>query len=326
VSLDLGLRVVFFGTPEFARVVLEGLLSSPHEVVAVAAAPDRPSGRGRKVRLGPVAAFARERGIPLIQPAKLDTDARTRLAEFDPDVFAVASYGLIFGPRSLAVPRLGAVNAHGSVLPKLRGAAPIERAIMRGFTRTGISIQQMVREVDAGDVYASREIPIDASENAESLRARLADVAAELLPEVLTSIEAGTARAVAQDPTRATFAPPLLSEERAIRWAEPATATANRVRAFAPRPGAFTVLPEEFGSKRLKVLDAIPAPEHARAGASPGEVLVASAKEGLVVATGDGAALKLITVQPEGKRAMDVAAFLRGHRLAPGLVLGDSAT
>jgi len=322
----VGLRTVFFGTSEFARVVLEGLLSSPHEVVAVAAAPDRPSGRGRKVRIGPVASFARERGIPLIQPTKLDKDARARLAEFTPDIFAVASYGLIFGPKSLAVPRLGAVNAHGSVLPKLRGAAPIERAIMAGFTRTGISIQQMAREVDAGDVYASREIPINEGENAKSLRTRLAGVAAELLPEVLTSIEADTARAVAQDASLATFAPPLLPAERAIRWAEPATATANRVRAFAPRAGAFTVLPEESGAKRLKVLEALPAPECAREAASPGEVLVASAKEGLVVAAGDGEALRLVTVQPEGKRAMDVTAFLSGHRLAPGQVFGCGAT
>jgi len=321
----VGLRVVFFGTPEFARVVLEGLLSSPHEVVAVAAAPDRPSGRGRKIHEGPVAAFARERGIPLLQPARLDTDARARLAEFTPDIFAVASYGLIFGPKSLAIPRLGAVNAHGSVLPKLRGAAPIERAIMEGFSRTGISIQHMAREVDAGDVYASREILINEGENAKSLRARLAGVAVDVLPEVLDSIEAGTARAVAQDSEAATFAPPLLSEERAIRWAEPATVTTNRVRAFAPRPGAFAILPEQFGSKRLKVLDSLPAPECAREGAAPGEVLVASAKAGLVIATGDGEALRLVTVQPEGKRAMDVGAFLSGHRLEPGQVFGDGA-
>jgi len=319
----VGLRAIFFGTPEFARVVLEGLLSSPHEVVAVAAAPDRPSGRGRKVRVGPVAAFARERGIPLIQPAKLDKDARARIAEFTHDIFAVASYGLIFGPKSLAVPRLGAVNAHGSVLPKLRGAAPIERAIMEGFTRTGISIQQMAREVDAGDVYASREIPIDERENAESLRARLAGVAAELLPEVLTSLEAGTARAVAQDASVATFAPPLLPDERAVRWADSATATANRVRAFAPKPGAFAILPEALGSKRLKILDALTDPEHTRAGAAPGEVLVASVKKGLVVAAGEGGALRLVTVQPEGKRAMDAAAFLSGHRIKQGQVFGD---
>ncbi|MHC4249075.1 MAG: methionyl-tRNA formyltransferase, partial [Planctomycetota bacterium] len=270
----MGLSVVFFGTPDFARVVLLGLLDSPHEVVAAVAAPDRPSGRGRKVRHGPVSAFARDSGVTLLQPAKLDADARVRLADLGADVFAVASYGRIFGAKSLAIPRLGAVNAHGSVLPKLRGAAPVERAIMEGFTRTGISVQQMVREVDAGDVYASREINIAGNEDAASLRARLAVVAAELLPEVLSMIEAGTARAVPQDASLATFAPPLLPDERAIRWADPATVTANRIRAFAPKPGAFALLPPELGSKRLKVLDALVAPSPVPApasGAAPGE-------------------------------------------------------
>jgi len=322
----VGLKVVFFGTPEFARAVLEGLISSPHEVVAAVAAPDRPSGRGRKIRSGPVAAFARERGIPILQPARLDGAARERLAGLGADVFAVASYGLIFGPKSLAIPHLGAVNAHGSVLPKLRGAAPVERAIMAGFATTGISVQQMVREVDAGDVYASREVPVGERENAESLRARLASVAAQLLPEVLSAIEAGTARAVPQDHSQATFAPPLLPEERAIRWAEPAAATANRVRAFAPRPGAFALLPDGPGPRRLKVLEALPAPECAREGAAPGEVIAATSKDGLVVAAGEGGAeaLRLATVQPEGKRAMDAAAFLSGHRLGRGLVLGGA--
>lgn len=326
-SCEVGLSVVFFGTPEFARVVLEGLLESPHEVVAAVAAPDRPSGRGRKVHEGPVAAFAREREIALLQPARLDKTARARLSEFNPDIFAVASYGLIFGPKSLAVPRLGAVNAHGSVLPKLRGAAPIERALMEGFTRTGISIQRMVREVDAGDVYASREIDIEKRENAASLRARLARVAAELLPGVLSMIEAGAARAEPQDASLATFAPPLEPDERAIRWADPAKQVADLVRAFAPKPGAFALLPPEFGSKRLKILDSFLAPECARPDAAPGEVLLASAKEGLVVAagaTGEGA-LRLVTVQPEGKRPMDAAAFLSGHRLARGQVFGDGA-
>ena len=320
----MGLRVVFFGTPEFARVVLEGLLDSQHDVAAAVAARDRPSGRGRKVRAGPVATLARERGIALLQPARLDSQARARLADLAPDVFAVASYGRIFGAKSLAIPRLGAVNAHGSVLPKLRGAAPIERAIMEGFTRTGISVQQMVREVDAGEVYASREIDIACDENAASLRARLAVVAAELLPEVLTSIETGAARPEPQGASLATFAPPLLPDERAVRWAEPATITLNRIRAFAPKPGAFALLPPEFGAKRLKVLEAlvVPAPPSA-SDAAPGETLLASAKEGLVVASGDGEALRLITVQPEGKRPMDAAAFLSGHRVNAGQTFGN---
>ena len=328
----MGLRTVFFGTSEFAQTVLRGLLESPHEVVGVVCAPDRPAGRGRKVHPGPVSAFARSRALALFQPESLRDPATTaRLRELDADIFAVASYGLIFPEEILEVPPLGAVNAHASLLPKLRGAAPVERAILAGLDVTGVAVQRIVRRVDAGDVLAVRTTPIGPRETAGELRARLAEIAAGVLPVVLGAIESGQAEALPQDEAEATSAPPLRPGDRAIRWGEPAAATDRRVRALSPRPGAFALLPGDLGSKRLKILAAElePAPPAAASGrkGAPGEVLVASDREGLLVAAGpDGSeALRPVTLQPEGKRPMDAAAFVRGHRMLPGMRLADGA-
>jgi len=319
----MALRVVFFGTPEFAATVLRALLDSPHEVAAAVAAPDRPSGRGRKVRAGAVSALARERGIPLFQPESLREAATLeRLRSFGADVFAVASYGLIFPEPALAIPRHGAVNAHASLLPLLRGAAPVERAVLAGLAETGVSVQRMVLRVDAGDVYAARAVAVGPRETARALHERLADVAAELVPQVMTDIEAGSARATPQDESAATSAPPLGPDERAIRWSEDAVMTDRRVRAFAAKPGAFALLPEELGSKRIKILVAEPVADPSAGKGAPGEAIVASDRGGLVVAAA-GDALRLVTVQPEGKRAMDAKAFLRGHRVARGMRFGD---
>jgi methionyl-tRNA formyltransferase len=319
----MALRVVFFGTPEFAATVLRALADSPHEVAAAVAAPDRPSGRGRKVKAGAVSALARERGIPLFQPESLrDAATLERLRSFEADVFAVASYGLIFPEPALAIPRHGALNAHASLLPLLRGAAPVERAILAGLAETGVSIQRMVRRVDAGDVYAARPVPVGPRETARALHERLADVAAEMLPQVMMDIEAGTARAEPQEESAVTLAPPLEPHERAIRWSEGTSMIDRRVRAFAPKPGAFALLPDELGSKRIKMLEAEPAADPAVGKGAPGEALVASDREGLVVAAAEGA-LRLVTVQPEGKRAMDAKAFLRGHKVARGMRFAD---
>ena len=317
----MGLKVAFFGTPEFAATVLRGLLESRHDVVAVAAAADRPSGRGRKIRLGPVSALARERGLRLLQPTSLKPpEALDELRELNADVWAVASYGLIFTKAALQIPRIETINAHGSLLPLLRGAAPIERAILAGFTSTGISVQRVVRRVDAGDVYASRSVEIGANETAGELRERLAVVAAGLLPEVLDGIEEGTAARVPQDESKVTHAPPLQPGERALRWSESAEMASRRVRTFAPRPGAFALLPDELGRKRLKVLEAELLREDA-AGCAPGEVVMARHGE-LIVAAREGA-LRLVTVQPEGKKPMPAGAFLSGHGVTRGQVFLD---
>jgi methionyl-tRNA formyltransferase len=314
----VGLRVVFFGTPSFARTVLQGLLDSPHEVIAVATAPDRPSGRGRKVRSGPVSALARDAGMRLLQPRSLRAaEVHDELRALGADAFAVASYGLIFPEAALAIPRFGALNAHGSVLPLLRGAAPIERAILAGFSETGISIQRMVRRVDAGDVYAAGTTEIRLGESAGELRERLAAIAADLLPEVLTAVETGAVTRSAQNEDEATLAPPLEPHERAIVWTESAEMIARRIRAFAPDPGAFALLPEQLGRKRVKILAADPEPADNVSDFQPGEVVAASAREGLVVAAQTGT-VELKVLKPEGKREMDATAFLSGHHAQPG--------
>jgi methionyl-tRNA formyltransferase len=312
----MALRLVFFGTPEFAETVLEGLLDSPHEVAAAVTAPDRPSGRGRKTRPGPVSRLARERGIALLQPEKLRDEATIEeLRRLGADCFAVASYGLILPREALDTPRLCALNAHASVLPALRGAAPVERAILEGHAETGVSVQRMVRRVDAGPVYAVERTRIGPDETAGELKARLARIAAGLLPRVLSEIESGAAEPRLQDDSRATYAPPLRPEERAVSWSEAAPAISRRVRAFAPRPGAFARLPEELGGGRLKLLAAKAV--QATAG-PPGEVVGASGRDGIVVSTGEGA-LELVTVQPEGKRPMPAAAFVRGRAVRAGM-------
>jgi methionyl-tRNA formyltransferase len=297
-----------------------------------------------------VAELARESGLELIQPETLrDPETQARLREFDADVFAVAACGFILPEAVLEMPRLAPVNAHASVLPALRGAAPIERAILEGLTETGVSVQRMVREVDAGDVYAVRRTLVGARETAASLRERLAEIAAELMPDVLTKIEAGEVTPEPQDESRVTYAPRLTREDRAIRWSEPAAVIDRRVRAFSPKPGAFAEQPEELGGGLIKIIETAAHTDttafnrdrqdmqdrerrtscpscaslsDAVVGRAPGEIVAASGREGIVVATGEGL-LKLVTVQPEGKRAMDAAAYLRGHRLKVGMRLLD---
>jgi methionyl-tRNA formyltransferase len=310
---------MFFGTSPFAETVLRGLLASEHEVVAVAAAADRPAGRGRKTRPGPVSALVRQMSIPLLQPETLRARAvRDQLAQIGADVFAVASYGLIFPKAALAIPRFGAVNAHASVLPLLRGAAPVERAILAGLTETGVSIQQMVRRVDAGDVYAMRATAIAPADNAASLRERLAAIAAELLPQVLTRIEAGSACAMPQDDAHVTHAPPLAPGERAILWSEDAEVTERRTRAFGPKPGAFALMPEELQRRRINLLEVEVVPPEGHTDAPGGTVVAAGPRDGLLVRAGAGV-LRLKTVQPEGKRPMAAEAFVRGHPMRAGM-------
>ena len=349
----MGLRIVFFGTPEFGRTVLGGIVDSPHEVLGVVTNPDRPSGRGRKTRPGPVAALARESALELVQPETLrDPQTQARLREFDADVFAVAACGFILPEAVLEMPRLAPVNAHASILPALRGAAPIERAILEGLDETGVTIQRMVREVDAGEVLSVRRTPIGARETAASLRKRLAAIAAGLLPEILTKIESGDITPEPQDESRVTYAPRLTREDRAIRWSEPAVAIDRRVRAFSPKPGAFAAQPEELGARLVKIIEAAAHTDTtafnkdrqdtqdgerqtscpscaslsgAVVGRAPGEIVAASEREGIVVATGEGL-LKLVTLQPEGKRPMDAAAYLRGHKLEAEMRFLDGRT
>ncbi|HEY2776115.1 MAG TPA: methionyl-tRNA formyltransferase [Candidatus Binatia bacterium] len=296
------------GTPEYAAVSLRRLLESPHRVRAVVTRPDKPRGRGRNIEPGPVRRVAEEAGIEVLAPASArDETFLQRLHSLRADLGVVVAYGRILPAAALAAPRLGCINAHASLLPELRGAAPIERSILAGLTRTGVTIMQMNEGLDEGDILFASEVAILDETTGGSLREQLAGLSAQMLVEAVDRVASGSVHPVAQDNARATFAPPLRREETAIRWGEDAHALWLRVRAFAPRPGAFAL----DGRARLKILEArVAAP--AATPAAPGTI-IAQSGAAIVVACGTGA-LALHTVQPEGKRAMAARDWALGLR------------
>ncbi len=307
----VSLRLVFFGTPPFAATALRRLLRSPHPVVAVVTQPDRPRGRGQNVSFGAVKEAALEAGLPVLQPERLKTpEFQQALQDLHADLGVVAAYGKILPESVIATPRLGTINIHGSILPKYRGAAPVHRAIIAGETETGVSIMRVVRELDAGAVFDMVRVPIGSEDTSAEVERRLADVGAELCADVIDAIAAGTARATPQDDAEATYAPRLTKEEGRLDWSRPAAELHNRIRGLHPWPHAHAAL----GGQRLLILRSAPAPA-ARRGA-PGEILTATT-EHLIVATGDGA-LRLLELQPEGRRAMSAREFLAGRRVGPG--------
>ena len=313
------LRIVFMGTPDFAVPALESLARGPHEVVAVVTQPDRPAGRGRAVRPPPVKRAAERLRIPeILQPERVRGPSgaafRDRLRALKPDLAVVAAYGRILPKEVLETPRHGCINVHASLLPRWRGASPIQWAILAGDQETGVCIMQMDEGLDTGPVFRCRRLPIAADETGGTLHDKLAALGAELLPEVVDAIARGAATATPQSEAGATYAPRLTKADGRLEFSEPAQALERRVRAMQPWPGAYTTV----GGRSLKVLGAEPVPGRG----APGEVLEA-AGDRLVVATGDGA-LRLLEVQPEGGRPMGVRAYLAGHPLRVGTRLGDS--
>jgi len=309
-------RVVFMGTPHFAVPTLRRLLPT-HDVVAVFAQPDRPAGRGRGVVRGPVAALADAAHVPVHQPARLrrgpEADAaKAALAALDPDVLVVAAYGLILPADVLAMARFGALNVHGSLLPRWRGAAPVQAAVMAGDAQTGVSIMLLDEGLDTGPVLARRAVAIGAEETAGQLSARLAELGGALLAETLPRWTAGAIRPDAQDEALATYAPKLTKSEGALAWDAAAEALVRQVRGLDPWPGAYLTLPD---GSRVKVLAArtIDAP------AAPQGTLRLIEGEP-AVATAEGW-LRLERVQPEGRGPMAGAAFLRGRAEIEGAVL-----
>ena len=309
------LRIVFAGTPEFAVPALEALPRAGHAVVAAYCQPDRPAGRGRALAAGPVKEHALGLGIPVEQPATLrDEAAVRRLAAYAPDLMVVVAYGLLLPPPVLAVPRLGCLNIHGSLLPRWRGAAPIHRAVLAGDARTGITIMQMDAGLDTGPMLLRRETAIGPRETSGDLHDRLAVLGAEAVVE---AIEAWTAGRIAPEPQPAegvSYAAKLRKEEARIDWTQPAEAIDRAVRAFQPWPVAET----RWRGEQLRVWAAHPVAE-AMGTAAPGTV-VAAADGRIVVATGQGA-LQLDVLQVPGRRPTEAADFLRAHDLA-GACLG----
>ncbi len=307
------IRTGFMGTPAFAIPALEALAEAS-ELRVVVAQPDKPSGRGRSVSSSPTVAWARAHDVPVLQPVRARDEAFVaQLAALKLDLIVVAAYGKILPKALLELPRLGCVNVHASLLPGYRGAAPIQWAIARGEAETGVTLMQMDEGLDTGPMLARDRLPIALDDTGGSLTAKLAALGGELLARNLPALVAHSLVGVSQDPALATLAPKLVREDAELDLTLSAVELHNRVRAFQPWPGARLMLSPERSLKILKtaVLEG--------AGV-PGTVLAAG-REGITLATGMGA-LRLLEVQPEGKRPMRAADFLAGHALALGTVLG----
>jgi methionyl-tRNA formyltransferase len=298
------------GTSAFAVPSLERLLRVGHEVVAVYSQPPRPAGRGKAPRRAPLHEAALALGLPVETPASLAEPAvQARFRAHAADLAVVAAYGLLLPPQILAAPRLGCINLHASLLPRWRGAAPIERAILAGDSETGVSIMRMDEGLDTGPVLAMRATPIGPGDTATTLHERLAAMAAEMLPEVVDALLAGTALATPQPEAGVTLAPKLQPDEGKLDFGEDAAMLERRLRALNPRPGCWCMA----GGERLMVL----AGAVAEGSGPPGTVIAAP----LVVACGRGA-LRLTRLQRPGRRPMGAEELVRGFPLPPGSVLG----
>lgn len=305
------MKVLFWGTPAFALPALRALSEEGHVVVGVVTQPDRPAGRGRGVAMSPVKQEALEEGIPVLQPEKARGDEfLAQIRALDADISVVVAYGQILKPEVLAVPRLGSVNIHASLLPELRGAAPIQWAIVRGHAASGVTIMRMEAGLDSGPMLMRVEEPIAAEESAGELGARLAEIGAEALVEVLALLETGDIVAEEQDHARATYAPKVDRETARIDWSKPADEVALWIRGMDDVPGAWSPLGARGAVKlfRPKVVN--------ESGGFAGEVIEAG-DEGVLIACGLGA-VRVREVQPPGKRRMPAGDWVRGRGVAVG--------
>ncbi len=304
------------GTPEFAVPSLDALLHSPDDVVGVVTQPDRPKGRGQELALSPVKLVAQRAQIPILQPLKMKDPAFLEaLQAWRPDLIAVAAFGRILPKMILDLPPQGCVNVHASLLPKYRGAGPIQWAVINGERETGITTMLMDEGMDTGAILLQEPVPIAADDTAGSLSVKLAAVGGRLLLETLRRLKEGRLTPCPQDSSQASMAPLLKKEDGLLDWSLPAAAIVNRVRGLSPWPGAYTYL----GADRWIVWKA-QALDRSAPAVLPGTI-VEAAKEGLSVATGSGA-LRVTEVQPANSRRMSVAQYLAGHTLEPGLRFG----
>ncbi|GIP32952.1 methionyl-tRNA formyltransferase [Paenibacillus sp. J2TS4] len=324
------MNIVFMGTPDFAVPSLEMLLDNHYPVKAVVTQPDRPKGRKRTLTPPPVKQAAELRGLPVLQPERIRREeAVEQIRQLEPDLIVTAAYGQLVPKSILELPRYGCINVHASLLPKYRGGAPIQHAILRGEKVTGVTIMYMAEGLDTGDMISRVEVPITDDDTAGTLFDKLSLAGAELLKRTLPDLLAGKVQAVPQDHEQATLAPNIRREDERIDWSRPANELYNQIRGLNPMPGAFTT----WNGQVLKIW-ASRKPEGAGPGAAlggiagerdhaaaPGTVLKAL-PEGLEVATGQGS-LWLTVIQPAGKKAMDVAQVLRGTNLPEGTILGQ---
>lgn len=311
------LRIVYAGTPEFAVPALQALIDSPHTVVAVYTQPDRPAGRGRQLTASPVKQLALEAGLPIEQPEKLSTaEAQARLQALAPDVMVVAAYGLLLPASVLLIPQHGCLNLHASLLPRWRGAAPIQRAIEAGDSQTGVCLMEMTAGLDEGPVVSQMTTPISDTDTGGSVHDRLAVLAAECLQRDLDAWAAGQLVAVPQSDQGVEYARKLTTAQAWIDWSKSAQALAWQVRAFNPWPVARC----QWSQTTLRVWHAEAVNGSGPITSTPGQV-VAVGRDGIDVATGDGL-LRLTQIQLPGRRAQSVSQFLQGQAISVGEQLG----
>ena len=309
------LRIVYFGTPDFAVPALETLIGSRHAVVALVSQPDRPKGRGHKLQPTPTKIAAEAAGVPVLQPAKVKDPAfHAALAVFAPDLGVVAAYGRIIPDAVLAIPRLGMINIHASLLPKYRGAAPIHRAVIDGELETGVTIMRVVTELDAGPMFATERRSIGANETTPEVERALAMSGASLVLRVIEQVASGEAVETPQDHGRATHAAKIERHEGTIAWTLPAGRIHNLIRGLQPWPLVTVTL----DGMRCRLHRSALTDENTDA--TPGTI-TAVANGVLSVAAGDRRVLQILEIQPEGKRVMPVRDFLAGHAVAPGTSL-----
>lgn len=307
------MRVVFAGTPRFAVPALERLVQSGFDVCAVYTQPDRPSGRGRRPKAGPVKLTAERHALPVRQPVSLSSDeAVAELGALHPDIMVVVAYGLLLPPAVLAVPPFGCVNVHASLLPRWRGAAPIARAIEAGDTATGVTLMKMDRGLDTGPILAAREVGISLQDDAATLHDKLARVGADLLVETLPKYLKGDIRPEPQRDADATYAPKLVKSEGRIDWSRPAQAIFNQIRAFNPWPGAHTF----HGDQRIRILRAAPGGDPGRRALAPGTIREVD-HTAVEVVCGEGA-LRLLRLQRDGGKPLPAREFVNGYPLESG--------
>ena len=306
-------KIVFMGTPEFAVATLQALMET-QEVVGVVTQPDRPAGRGRQTRYSPVKETALAAGIPIFQPPSLRRpDAAAPLHQWQPDAIVVAAFGQILRPHVLDLPPLGCINVHASLLPRWRGAAPIQYAIKAGDAITGITLMKMDVGLDTGPIYIQEEVPITDADTAATVHDRLAELGGQMIRRHLDGILTGRLRAQPQDDTQATYAPIIKKEEGIIDWTAASSAIDRHIRAMTPWPSAYTY----WQGQQLKISAATPQ-SRSLADREPGRVVADDGS--ILVAAGTGS-VQLHTVQLSGRKAMPVDEFLNGHPDFPGSLL-----
>jgi methionyl-tRNA formyltransferase len=355
------LRIVFFGTPEFATPSLHALIGSDHQVVAVVSQPDRPKGRGHQVQATPTKLVAQTHGIPVIQPVKIkDESFHQAIRDLTPDLGVVVAFGRILPDALLAIPRMGMINVHASLLPRYRGAAPIQRAVLAGDEEAGVTIMRVITEMDAGPTFAMAAVPIPPDATSGEMEGPLAQLGARLLVPVIDDLAAGRAVETPQDASLATHAAKITKAEGVIDWTQPSAAVHNKVRGLQPWPLASTHLaghrlvlrrttpgvrspirqdpgvrspirrsPDQVSAERLNgdltrpdeqigdLTPALAASADLTPEPGPGTVVRAHGDE-LIVACGQGTAIRILEIQPEGRRTMTAREFLAGRGVAEG--------